>query len=80
MPMTIKIKELRLKRELTQRQVADAIKIVESNYRKLENNRVRSIPLHTIEVLCNVLDCTPNDIFEVINTNSLSNNSSSNDR
>lgn len=65
MVVTIKIKELRTKKDLTQRQVADAIGIVESNYRKLENNRVTSVSLKTLDILCNLFDCTPNDIFEI---------------
>ena len=65
MPVTVNIKELRNKKDLTQRQVADAIGIMESNYRKLENNRVTSISFRTLEILCNLLECTPNDIFEI---------------
>lgn len=67
MTIMIKIKDLRIKSQLTQRQVADRLGVVESNYRKLENNRVKSISLKTIETLCKIFTCEPNDIFEVAN-------------
>lgn len=66
MPVTIKIREIRLTKKLTQRQLADAIGVTESNYRKLESNRVKSISLDTLYTLCKTLECTPNDILEVI--------------
>ena len=65
MPIVIKVKDLRIKSQLTQRQVADELGIVECNYRKLENNRVKSVSLKTIETLCRLFSCKPNDIFEV---------------
>ncbi len=39
----------------TQRQVADLLGITESNYRKLENSRIKSISLDTIDFLCTPL-------------------------
>ncbi|MBC1238505.1 helix-turn-helix transcriptional regulator [Nostoc sp. 2RC] len=66
MPITIKIRDIRLSKNLTQRQLADAIGVTESNYRKLESNRVKSISLDTLYTLCKTLECTPNDIFEVV--------------
>ena len=65
MSIVIKVKDLRIKSQLTQRQVADELGIVEGNYRKLENNRVKSVSLKTVETLCRLFDCKPNDIFEV---------------
>ena len=67
MTIVIKVKDLRIKSQLTQRQVADELGIVESNYRKLENNRVKSVSLKTVEILCKLFSCKPNDIFEVVN-------------
>lgn len=65
--MKIKLKELREKSEFTQRHVADLIGITEGNYRKLENNHVKSINLSTIDFLCKLFQCKPNDILEVSN-------------
>jgi DNA-binding Xre family transcriptional regulator len=66
MPVKIKVKELRKATPYTQRQVADLLGITESNYRKLENSRIKSISLDTIDFLCTFFKCSPNDIFEAI--------------
>lgn len=66
MSAKIKIKDLRLSKKLTQRQVADLLGVTESNYRKLESNKVKSISLITIYTLCTVFSCTPNDLFEIV--------------
>lgn len=64
--MKIKVKELRKATMYTQRQVADLLGITESNYRKLENSRIKSISLDTIDFLCTFFKCSPNDIFELV--------------
>jgi DNA-binding Xre family transcriptional regulator len=61
----IKVRELRENAHYTQRQVADSLGVTESNYRRLENNRIKSISLDTIDFLCAFFKCKPNDIFEV---------------
>ena len=33
------------------------------NFNKMVNNQTRSIKLERIETLCQILDCTPNDLF-----------------
>jgi DNA-binding Xre family transcriptional regulator len=66
MTAKVKIRELRLGNNLTQRQVADLLGVTESNYRKLESNRVKSISLVTIYILCKAFSCTPNDLFELV--------------
>ena len=33
------------------------------NLTKMANNKNRAIRLETIEILCQVLNCTPNDLF-----------------
>lgn len=32
---------------------------------KIVNGKSRAVHLETIEVLCQVLECTPNDLFEI---------------
>ena len=36
------------------------------NFNKMVNNETKSIRYENIEKLCMVLNCTPNDIFEII--------------
>ena len=33
------------------------------NFSRMVNNQTRSIQLERIETLCQLLDCTPNDLF-----------------
>ncbi len=35
------------------------------NFNRMINNETKSIRYETIEALCLLLDCTPNDLFEV---------------
>lgn len=66
--MTVKmaIKELRLASNKTQRELAVVLGITETNYRKLENNHVKSISFETIQFLCKYFDCGIQDIIEVV--------------
>ncbi|MCC5661991.1 helix-turn-helix domain-containing protein [Nostoc sp. XA010] len=66
MTAKVNIKELRLGKNLTQRQVADLLGVTESNYRKLESNKVKSVSLIAIYKLCKAFSCTPNDLFELV--------------
>lgn len=34
------------------------------NFNKMVNNETRSIRYEMIETLCEILDCTPNDLFK----------------
>lgn len=36
-----------------------------SNFIKLINNETKMIKLENIEVLCQILECTPNDLFTI---------------
>ncbi len=35
------------------------------NFSKMVNNETQSIKLSRIETLCQLLDCTPNDLFQI---------------
>nr|WP_325185622.1 helix-turn-helix transcriptional regulator [uncultured Oscillibacter sp.] len=35
------------------------------NFNRMANNQTKSIRYEMIEALCQVLDCTPNDLFEI---------------
>lgn len=35
------------------------------NFNRMANNQTKSIRYEMIETLCQVLDCTPNDLFEI---------------
>lgn len=35
------------------------------NFNKMINNETKSIRYENIEVICSLLNCTPNDLFEI---------------
>ncbi len=35
------------------------------NFNKMVNNQTQSIKLERIETLCMILECTPNDLFQI---------------
>lgn len=37
------------------------------NFNNMVNNRTKSIRYDNIEAMCQLFDCTPNDLFEIIN-------------
>jgi putative transcriptional regulator len=67
MTVTIKLKELRAKTTLTQRNLGDLLGITETNYRKLENNKVKSVSIETVDKLCKIFKCRTGDILEFTN-------------
>lgn len=40
------------------------------NFNKMVNNETKSIKFENLEALCQILECTPNDIFEFPKLNS----------
>lgn len=61
----INTRNLRRKRHLTQQQVARKARLSKTTISNLESGKQVKIELDTIGKLCEALDCTPNDIFEV---------------
>ena len=39
------------------------------NFNRLVNNETRAIRYENIEKLCNILNCTPDDLFEITQDN-----------
>lgn len=59
---TLRLKEFREKRNLSQREIADLLGIAQPYYWKWETGK--SFPnAKQILLLCEVLNCTPNDLF-----------------
>lgn len=60
------LREARKKKKLTQRQLADAIHAKHNSVSNWENDQNKPDP-DTIELLCGVLDISPNDLFHTNN-------------
>ena len=69
MKVKLKIKELRIDKGLSQRQLADMLGVTEGNYRRLENNQLKQISFETIGFLCEFFNCTTEGIFELLSDN-----------
>lgn len=63
MTIYIRLKELRIKRGLTQHDVADAIGLRLNGVQKIEYQQNKSIPYETLEKLCELLKCAPGDLL-----------------
>lgn len=37
------------------------------NFNRMVNNQTKAIKYENIELLCEILNCTPNDLFEITN-------------
>lgn len=66
MTVKLRIKELRLANNHTQRFLGDYLGVTESNYRKLESNDLASIKVEFIDKLCTLFNCEPGDLFEYV--------------
>jgi putative transcriptional regulator len=42
------------------------LKMTYTNYNNLVTNKTKSIKYEHIEKMCEVLDCTPNDLFTIV--------------
>ena len=57
--------ELLEARDMTVTELSRRIGITHANLSALKNNRGRAIRFSTLTALCDVLDCTPGDLFSV---------------
>jgi putative transcriptional regulator len=67
MPVKIKLKELRNAKEISQNELARILEMSLANIQKIEYNKAKSIPLDTLERLCNALDCQVGDLLVIVN-------------
>lgn len=52
-------------RSMTLTELADEVGVTVVNLSVLKNNRAKAIRFSTLTALCDALDCTPGDLFEV---------------
>ncbi|WP_231510187.1 helix-turn-helix domain-containing protein [Fischerella sp. PCC 9605] len=65
--MRLRLKELRMQKDITQREMAALLETTETNYRRIEGQKINSISYETLDKLCKFFACTPNDLLEFIN-------------
>lgn len=52
------------KRKMTLSELSDKVGITLSNMSILKTGKARAIRISTLDAICRILDCTPNDILE----------------
>lgn len=64
--LKLRIRELREKHPEKPSQHTMALKlgVVESTYKRMESNQVKSIPIRHLEKLVDIFDCEVSDLFE----------------
>ena len=73
MPVFVKLKEIRNARGISQNELARKLEMSLANVQKIEYGKAKSIPLDTLDKLCQILKCEvgellvrrPDDIDEV---------------
>lgn len=69
MTVKLKIRELRIAHpeKPSQRFMGDLLEMTESNYRKLETNKLEGVKLHHLDILVKFFNCNDaNEIIEII--------------
>jgi len=61
----LKVKELLDKKGKTKYWLYKQLGMSYQNFNKMINNQTKSIRYENIETLCLLLDCSPNDLFEM---------------
>ncbi len=65
----IKVKEILDERKLTKSWLFNQMDMSYQNLNRLLNNETKAIKYKNIELLCEILNVTPNEIFEIITDN-----------
>ncbi len=61
--MRIALQEVRKSRGLSQNELARAVEVSPQHIQKIEYNKVKSIPLETLNKLCKALKCEAGDLL-----------------
>lgn len=63
MSVEVRLKQLRREKNLSQNELARRLEMSLANVQKIEYGKVKSIPLATLERLCNTLDCEVGELL-----------------
>ncbi len=63
MAIQIELKKAREKKKLSQNRLASKLDMTVQNIQRIEAGRAKSIPLDTLDKLCQVLECEVGDIL-----------------
>ena len=64
MPIIVNLDVMMAKRKISLGELSERVGITQANLSILKNNKAKAIRFSTLEEICRVLDCQPQDIFE----------------
>jgi putative transcriptional regulator len=66
MPVIVKLKELRKKKNISQNELARRLEMSLPNVQKIEYNKAKSIPFDTLEAICTILECEVGELLVLV--------------
>lgn len=63
MPVEVRLKEIRNERRISQNELARRLEMSLANVQKIEYGKAKSIPLETLDKLCQILECEVGDLL-----------------
>lgn len=63
MTVIVRLRELRARKEISQNELARQLEMSLANVQKIEYNKAKSIPLDTLDRLCEVLECEVGELL-----------------
>ena len=64
MAIVVNLDVMLAKRKMKSKDLADAVRISETNLSLLKQGRVKGVRFNTLEAICKALDCQPGDLLE----------------
>ena len=64
MAIIVNLDVMLAKRKMKSKDLADAVRISETNLSLLKQGRVKGVRFNTLDAICKALDCQPGDLLE----------------
>ena len=64
--LRLRVKEILKSKGKTKYWLYNQMNLSYQNFNRMINNETKAIKYENIELLCEILECTPNDIFEIV--------------
>ena len=61
----LRIKEILAEKNKTKYWLYNQMNLSYQNFNRMINNETKAMKYENLELLCEILNCTPNDIFEI---------------
>jgi putative transcriptional regulator len=63
MPVTVTLDQMLVRRQMTGKQLAEAVGLSETQLSMFKSGKIRGVRFSTIAKMCAVLDCVPGDLL-----------------